>query len=1044
MSQNDTDSSSDTTDELWHTVINSYSDEELQMLYRAALEEERENLRRRMRVHRGSIQGCAVIHRGRISGHHGLYNDYFSENPVYTASQFRMRLRMHKPLFLRIVNAVEAHDPYFQQKRNYAGRLSLSVLQKVTAAVRMLAYGVTANAMDNYMRIAETIIDVFGSEYLRTPNNADIKRLLSEGRAPSANYSINGHEYTTCYYLADGIYPSWVTFIKTIPCLNGPKATNFATAQESARKDVERAFGVLQAHFAIVRGPARFWDRQTLQHIMKACIIMHNMIIEDERDQSLPPNYDAREGECSDFLVSRDHTAEFQDFIQNHLCICDKRTHSQLQADLVEHLNVRRTKICMWEEEVGELQKRGTKGETDNKMKKDKSAVAEELTEYGGVIDKDLPSRHVYFSDNNEVEKIRKKSKDHKRKKQKGTDTIECTDNDRDRHSLDIDSYNVVRAVKVGDNKNTMEERKRGDDMEKSSHKNKKKAADDERIREDSNHMIGEDVKVRKKVANYEEAAEDNNDHPDTVASKNDCVKESKVLNEKVIGNNKRNNNVKSMDNEKDVQELRKVSNVKEVRKDKDRTNGDGKKKVEHVKEGKNGKRTESCLTQAIAGEPTKERKKAEYTKGSSDKVCITLNRKQEAVGVKLGKHKKKKSKNVREEEVEAVKSISKEISDEGFEIDERAKDKEAAKVNVNNGELNIRKRKVNADHSTNFSPKKKSKSVSFSERVEVFPLSNDKEHEEDDPLPDDIEHEEDDPLSYDTENEEQDFKDNLVQGKRFSIKEDALVKESVENYIRAHDLGERGLDMILHCSSHPEVRGCWPEIGSALPWRPYTAVYSRAHVLYERSEERKWEPDEYDALRRHHEKHGANWKALAEVMGKHRFHIKDAWRRSKLPNLKRGLWSQDEYQTLFDLVNMDLRMKAFEEKKTKHGMLRDNIAWEAISEKMSTRTNPNCCVKWYSQLASPMVAEGKWDNADDYRLIKVDASCVDDVDWDNLLNHRSGEVCLKRWKQMTKYIGEYRDKTFPEQVELLATRFVPNLLEVLERENDEFIAMKQ
>ncbi|RWR85203.1 putative nuclease HARBI1 [Cinnamomum micranthum f. kanehirae] len=161
---------------------------------------------------------------------------------------------------------------------------------------------------------------------------------LGEGRTPLTNYSINGHEYTTGYYLADGIYPSWATFVKTIPCSNGPKATNFVAAQESARKDVERAFGVLHARFSIVRGPARFWDRQTLQHIMKACIIMHNMIIEDECDQSLPPNYDAREGECSNLPVSRDHTAEFQDFIQNHLLIRDKRTHSQLQADLVEHL----------------------------------------------------------------------------------------------------------------------------------------------------------------------------------------------------------------------------------------------------------------------------------------------------------------------------------------------------------------------------------------------------------------------------------------------------------------------------------------------------------------------------------------------------------------------------------------------------------------------------------------------------------------------------------------------------------------------------------
>ena len=163
------------------------------MLCRVALEEEREDLRRRMRVHCGSIQGHTVIHRGQTSGHHGLYNDYFSENPVYTPSQFQRRFLMCKPLFLQIVNVVEAHDPYFQQKRNCADCLGLSALQKVIVAVKMLAYGVAADAVNDYVRIAKStsieslkifvqvVIDVFGNEYLRTPNNANLCRLLSEG-----------------------------------------------------------------------------------------------------------------------------------------------------------------------------------------------------------------------------------------------------------------------------------------------------------------------------------------------------------------------------------------------------------------------------------------------------------------------------------------------------------------------------------------------------------------------------------------------------------------------------------------------------------------------------------------------------------------------------------------------------------------------------------------------------------------------------------------------------------------------------------------------
>jgi hypothetical protein len=40
------------------------------------------------------------------------------------------------------------------------------------------------------------------------------------------------------YYLADGIYPSWATFVKTIPEPQGMKKKYFAEVQEACRKDV--------------------------------------------------------------------------------------------------------------------------------------------------------------------------------------------------------------------------------------------------------------------------------------------------------------------------------------------------------------------------------------------------------------------------------------------------------------------------------------------------------------------------------------------------------------------------------------------------------------------------------------------------------------------------------------------------------------------------------------------------------------------------------------------------------------------------------------
>ena len=126
------------------------------------------------------------IERGREMGHKRLFDDYFSDNPTYN-ELFRRRFRMRRNLFLRIVDGVSIHDPYFQNKQDAIGRQSLSPLQKCTVAIRMLAYGVAADSVDEYLLIGEStttkcvkrfvraIIAVFGDEYLRRPNAEDIE-----------------------------------------------------------------------------------------------------------------------------------------------------------------------------------------------------------------------------------------------------------------------------------------------------------------------------------------------------------------------------------------------------------------------------------------------------------------------------------------------------------------------------------------------------------------------------------------------------------------------------------------------------------------------------------------------------------------------------------------------------------------------------------------------------------------------------------------------------------------------------------------------------
>ena len=100
-------------------------------------------------------------------------------------------MRVH--VFERLVEAIEGADSYFKQKEDAIGRLGLSGLQKAVAAIRILAYGLPADAVDEYVRIGEStahkalhhfcraIISVFGEYYLRAPNAEDVARLLRIG-----------------------------------------------------------------------------------------------------------------------------------------------------------------------------------------------------------------------------------------------------------------------------------------------------------------------------------------------------------------------------------------------------------------------------------------------------------------------------------------------------------------------------------------------------------------------------------------------------------------------------------------------------------------------------------------------------------------------------------------------------------------------------------------------------------------------------------------------------------------------------------------------
>lgn len=89
-----------------------------------------------------------------------IQRQYFSEGSTYSEKLFRRRFRMKKRLFMRIFEGVCREDSYFQTKPDGIGKTGIAGLVKVVAAVKMLAYGVPADMLDDALEMSETSINM--------------------------------------------------------------------------------------------------------------------------------------------------------------------------------------------------------------------------------------------------------------------------------------------------------------------------------------------------------------------------------------------------------------------------------------------------------------------------------------------------------------------------------------------------------------------------------------------------------------------------------------------------------------------------------------------------------------------------------------------------------------------------------------------------------------------------------------------------------------------------------------------------------------------
>jgi hypothetical protein len=125
--------------------------------------------------------------------------------------------------------------------------------------------------------------------------------------------------------------------MKCVPIPQQEKHRFFSMKQASVSKDVECAFGLLKKRFNILVISDRSYSQRILDLIMCAYIILHNMIIDDERDGGYDDNY-----HIVTFVfappVTYNAPASLTNVLQRETHLTSGLVFLNLQFDLIEHV----------------------------------------------------------------------------------------------------------------------------------------------------------------------------------------------------------------------------------------------------------------------------------------------------------------------------------------------------------------------------------------------------------------------------------------------------------------------------------------------------------------------------------------------------------------------------------------------------------------------------------------------------------------------------------------------------------------------------------
>lgn len=207
--------------------------------------------------------------------------------------------------------------------------------------------GASGSNNDLNVLFASPLLDSFANgkfEGISTPIQYETIQEVNENEFIS-----KAHNFP--YLFVDGIYPEIAPFVKSYRFSNDEKEKRFIKKHEGFRKNVECCFGVLKGKWRIIDTPCRLRNPNEMCTILQACIILHNMCVEDRLENNeytiLDNNLDTEAAKLAAIKkiaseenitdeVAREKSALGQYYRRKYMN--NRERHLAFRSDLTEHL----------------------------------------------------------------------------------------------------------------------------------------------------------------------------------------------------------------------------------------------------------------------------------------------------------------------------------------------------------------------------------------------------------------------------------------------------------------------------------------------------------------------------------------------------------------------------------------------------------------------------------------------------------------------------------------------------------------------------------